>query len=149
MGEGEGGIPTLTPLQLSVTTSLPRPGKDCRIGWKGDLGKGSTISELALRLVCRCLDWLKHLYPPSTTNINLCVSISFSKSLFHSLLDLCRAGRPRSSNHPNYHSSALITKQSPNCCLHFSPPSCFQCSRAAGGQAGCFRNIFLLEISHF
>ena len=53
-------------------------------------------------------------------SINLCVSISFP--------DLSppqrRADRTGlTAKHPNYHSSALITKQSPNCCLHISPPS--------------------------
>ena len=51
---GERG---LAPLQLSVTKSLPRPGKDCRIGWKGELAKGNTIRELPQRHVSTYTDW--------------------------------------------------------------------------------------------
>ena len=51
------------------------------------------------------------------------------------------------ANHPNYHSSALITKQSPDCCLHISPSSAYNVPGQQVDKLEYFWNTFLLPTS--
>ena len=103
-----------------------------------------TVTFFFLKTSHCCLfeTYLCHpLQPPHRPHksINLCVSISFPDPLSVSLRPVphTRQDRQGPANHPNYHSSALITKQSPNCCLHISRPSASNVpGQGTSGQAG-------------